>query len=269
MIRSFLLSSGSLKVLHRGNMNRFLCVVLGLSLTSVVLHSAMQERELTVSVVIPCVPKHAPHLLNLLGHYARQTELPQEVIISLSRVDLIPKNLTDTLEKQNWPFKLVLIRNIQKTSAGKNRNLGAQAATGDILMFQDADDIPHPQRVEIVKYFFSNYDIYHLMHFYVVPKRIANNGEVPEECVRYKKNEISFRIGAHYQESTEHYPFHNGQPCVLRKIAAKIMWPDQYTVAEDVAYSRYIYAHFRDKTIIVEAPLIVYRNQLTSGWPSL
>jgi glycosyltransferase involved in cell wall biosynthesis len=255
--------------LHGENMKRFLRMASLLGLMIVVFQNTVYARELTVSVIIPCVPKHAPYLFNLLSHYARQTEVPQEVIISISQIDLISKMLIDAITSTDWPFKLIIIRNARKTSAGKNRNLGAEAAQGDILMFQDADDIPHPQRVEIIRYFFGMYDIYHLMHFYVVPKRMVNNGEVPEECMSYQKSRISFRVGARYQESSEHYPFHNGQPCVLRSMASKIMWPDQYTVAEDVAYSRSIYNRFPDKTIIIEVPLVVYRNQLTSGWPSL
>lgn len=244
-------------------------IVVVLNLTVILFQGTTYARELTVSVIIPCVPKHVPHLLNLLGHYARQTEVPQEVVISFSRMDLIPKTLVDQLANKDWPFRLVLIRNTQKTSAGKNRNLGVQAAKGDILMFQDADDIPHPQRIEIVKYFFSTYDIYHLMHFFVGTKKVENKGEIPEECTCYQKDKIAFKVSACYEESSEHFPIHNGQPCVLRKIASQVMWPDQYTMGEDVAYNKAIYSKFPGKTMVIKVPLIVYRVQLTSGWPSL
>lgn len=235
-----------------------------LSLSCVLLHT-LYTREMTVSVVIPCVPQHVPHLFNLLSHYARQTEVPQEVIISLSRIGSVPQDLINKLTDTKWPFKLVLIRNTQRTSAGKNRNLGAQAAQSDIIMFQDADDIPHPQRVEIVKYFFSKYDIYHLMHSFIIPEVMTNNGEIPKEFTFYEKQEISFKNHVAY-ETTLSFPFTNGEPCMLRELASKMQWPDQYDIGEDSAYTRAIYGRFPNNIMLIKVPLILYRKKLSSGW---
>ena len=42
-----------------------------------------------ISIIIPCVYKHACYLQNLLEHYKNQTLLPDEIIISLSESDKI------------------------------------------------------------------------------------------------------------------------------------------------------------------------------------
>ena len=228
---------------------------------------SVDAKQLSVSVVIPCVPKHAPYLFNLLSYYAKQTEVPHEVIISLSQYGAIDAGLLDTLTNAEWPFKLILIRNAERTSAGKNRNLGSDAASGDILMFQDADDIPHPQRVEIVKYFFEKYDICHLMHFYVSAKSILHDAKPPHEFIWYDKTKIVTRVHARYEESSPHLPFHNGQPCILRSLSKLIKWPDQWSVGEDVMYSQNVYRAFPAQTMIVTAHLVLYRCELSSGWP--
>lgn len=38
------------------------------------------------------------------------------------------------------------------------------SSEGEILITQDADDIPHPQKIEATEYFFSHYDVDHLIH---------------------------------------------------------------------------------------------------------
>lgn len=223
-------------------------------------------KEFSVSVIIPCVPKHAPYLFSLLSYYATQTKIPEEVIISLSEVDSVGEGLLNRIVDYVWPFKVIMIRNKERTSAGKNRNLGSDAAREDILMFQDADDIPHPQRVEIVKYFFEHYDIYHLMHFYVPAKKITHDGNIPDEFVWYDKTKIVRRSHVAYEETSSDFPFHNGQPCILRSLSKKIRWPDQWSPGEDVVYSRNVYRMFLDKTMILNAHLVLYRCELTSGW---
>lgn len=235
------------------------------SCVAVVLLTSMLSAT-TVSVVIPCVPKHVKHLFNLISHYARQTKLPHEIIISLSEVDSIPAASLKQLTDHAWPFPVILIRNIQRTSVGKNRNLGTRRATGKLVLYQDADDIPHPQRVEIVTYFFENYDICHLMHFYVLPKNIEDDA-VARDFVSYVVEDILFKRNLPYRESDCHgYPFHNGQPCILREIAVKNPWPEYFRPGEDTEYNRNFYQQFPHETIIVEAGLVAYRYQFGSEW---
>src|SRR3990167_5690905 len=68
-------------------------------------------------------------------------------------------------------FKTKILCFQGKQSAGKNRNIACSHAEGDILIAQDADDIPHPQRIEIIKYVFENYATEHLLHSYFVGEK--------------------------------------------------------------------------------------------------
>src|SRR6185295_8415761 len=51
-------------------------------------------------------------------------------------------------------------------TAGPSRQLGSDNSTGEVLIYQDADDLPHSKRVQIINHLFENNDILHLNHSY-------------------------------------------------------------------------------------------------------
>jgi len=93
-----------------------------------------------------------------------QTVLPDEVVISLSEIDKLNPALIKKFENKKYPFPVKLIKHRELLWAGPNRNSACEHAIGDIFICQDADDLPHPQRIEIIKYFFENFDVNHLIH---------------------------------------------------------------------------------------------------------
>ena len=119
---------------------------------------------LSTTVIIPCHHLHAQFLHDVLLSYTYQTVLPDEIVISLSETDKIPKILIESITKESWPFKTVLLLSEAPQTEGQNRNNAGQHASGQILICHDADDFPSPQRIEIIRYFFENYDIVHLLH---------------------------------------------------------------------------------------------------------
>ena len=51
----------------------------------------------TVSIIVPCHPKHAQHIESLLRVYEQQTVLPDEVVVSFSNagsVDNVIQNIS-------------------------------------------------------------------------------------------------------------------------------------------------------------------------------
>ena len=99
--------------------------------------------------IITVVPSHLDFLETCIKDASDQTQSFDEVLViasgfakrELSRVSSIVAG-----------FKLENMRVIpqKRASAGKNRNLGAREATGDILFFLDVDDRYHPQRNELI-----------------------------------------------------------------------------------------------------------------------
>ena len=124
--------------------------------------------EITLSVVIPAL-NEADNIADLLVALAQQTRLPDEIIVADAG------SIDDTTEiAKQYGAKIV--------SGGLpavGRNAGAAAATGDVILFLDADVLPAPQFVEAILSEFiqqeldtatclmqaiSDRQLYHLLH---------------------------------------------------------------------------------------------------------
>jgi len=218
-------------------------------------------ESLTVSVIVPCSGYHFKHLYPLLQFYQYQTCLPDEIVIALSSVEELNGWEIDALENFSWPFRVKIYRSIGKVSAGLNRNLGSEISTGDIFIYQDADDVPHPQRVELVKHVFENYYVDHLMHNFVYCEQA--------EPISYDKKLVSVTSFDTYDEIERSPEFfghiHNGNVCCTRRVYAAIQWEDVRSLEYDldVQFNRAVYQKFSN-TALLPSPLVVYRRELST-----
>lgn len=101
-----------------------------------------------VSAVIPCY-NCSETIEKAVDSIAKQTLIPQEVILvnddsSDQTIDIL-QNLQNTYGKE-WIKIIDLKKNV---GPGQARNLGWELAAQDYLAFLDADDIWHPQKLEI------------------------------------------------------------------------------------------------------------------------
>ena len=111
-----------------------------------------------ISLVIPSTPNHFRYLDCILKHYENGTEKPNEVIISVSEGNIInPQFVEELKSKYNDSFKrLEIVLNNRQVMEGPNRGIGTEHSTCEYITYHDSDDIPHPQRIEIIKHFFKN-----------------------------------------------------------------------------------------------------------------
>ena len=133
------------------------------------------------SVVIPATSGNFGYLNCILRHYEDGSVRPDEVVISISNANLLNEEDIDELEnKFSNSFELKIIRHNKTMIQGPNRDAVTTEATGDIIISNDADDIPHPQRVEIIRNTFLKNDIVHLNHAYQTNQDFIfiNEGEV-------------------------------------------------------------------------------------------
>jgi len=229
------------------------------------------NKELSVSVVIPCVPQHVSHLHSLVVAYAQQTVRPLEVIIALSEAHKVCPNALRCIDGPDiqWPFKVTIARSNKAMLAGANRNHGVAHAQGDIIMFQDADDIPHHQRVEIAKYLFESYNIVHLLHLQVppTPDWCSLGAQAPQGFIPYKKETIIPRAfdTTWYDKVEQILITANGQSCVLRSACAALPWSEEIPVHEDIEFNLRAIRCFPNQTFIVDAYLLWYRKQLSAA----
>ena len=214
--------------------------------------------QLTTSLIIPCCPEHAQHLHELLKVYEHQTELPDEVVIALSSSAEVDNTMLEKLTNEPWSFPVTLLLSEKKLFAGENRNRASHAASGNLLVFQDADDLPHPQRIEIIKYFFKKYPILHLMHTWTDLESLSNT--TFESYTDFDK--IPFFYPKSYLEAWNQGDYTNGNVAILKEVLQTVSWPDDPR-GQDIMFNRTVYEHFNNR-IAIGIPLLLYRPLLSS-----
>ena len=227
--------------------------VMMIAVTLSALHGA--TNDLKTSIIVPCIAQHAHHLYNLVNSYQNQTELPDEMVISLSSCDeVVQTDVVEMVREESWGFQVKLLATKEKLFAGENRNRACEHATGTLLICQDADDIPHPQRVEIITYFFKNYRIDHLIHQFV-PWRCVP-GENP--FIQYNDlSSLAFFYPQMFQEICDIGTFTNGNSAMMREVFDAIKW-SACPRGQDVIFNKAVYARF-SHCIAIPIPLLGYR----------
>src|SRR5579872_1475277 len=219
-------------------------------------HSS-QQRTVKTSLIIPCYYGHAKFLHKLLEIYEQQTVLPDEVVIALSEINKIEPSLIESLQNKKWSFPVTVVASEKKMNPGENRNNACSHASGDIFICQDADDIPHPQRIEIIKYFFENFEIDHLLHQFIF--------EHDQLEFVMDKTLIGHIFPSHINEAWQVDKvgyITAGNPSMRRTVFQKIKWGNG-RAGEDVLFNSDVYDHF-DKRIVIKFPLYIYRYKLSS-----
>jgi hypothetical protein len=209
-----------------------------------------KPRHLRTSIIIPCHYKHAEHLNEALEKYAAQTAIPDEVVVSLSEAQLVPDKLKDDLQNKKWPFKFVLLQHNVPVSEGGNRNKACKASTGDILICSDADDLPHWQRVEIIKYFFENYPIDFLIHTFTFDA---------STWTWIDPTKIEHTVPNYVNEGGPHA---NGAVAISRKLSNLMKWNAEFRKCVDADFNGSVYWTYPSR-MLIKQPIYLYRNYLS------
>lgn len=214
-----------------------------------------KSRRLKVSVIVPCAAQHVLRLPELMEAMRRQTRLPDEVVIAVSGCAL------GAIPRLDAGTDLKIVHNAERITAGGNRNRAVVSARGDVVVFQDADDLPHLQRVEIIVALFERYEIDHLMHFFYYLKEEPSRFSIEQAaaCSTYRTDfmkAVPYRTGLVKCVT-------NGNVAVMREIAKVVQWPDRSRKGEDVDFNSAVYARTK-RTAVTELPLITYRRNFSS-----
>ena len=213
----------------------------------------------TTSVIVPCYHKHAMYIKELLTAYEKQTVLPDEIVISVSQVQKIPNNILDELQQGSWLFSVTILSSKKQLFAGQNRNIAGTHAKGDILICQDADDLPHSQRVEIIKYFFEQYNPDFLMHQYRLSHEIDIEIFMTES---YELDKIEYINPRDYNQTWKIGWITNGNIALTREVFAKSKWPADRG-RQDVKFNKQLFRQYKDR-LVIKAPIYLYRRNLSS-----
>lgn len=241
------------RLLYRPLLGLLFCLMFSSKLIS--LDPNPLVNSLKTSIIVPCHYLHFYLIPDLLTHYENQTVLPDEIIISLSESHRVKEGLIAAVEDKKYPFQLKIVKSQEVLYGGQNRNIACEHSSGDILICQDADDIPHPQRVELIKGLFEKYQIEHLMHCFILSDKLF------QYC--YPEKAASLSVYSSDPNQACYYPsIHNGNIALLRTVFMKVKWPVHERVGEDIEFNTSVYKDFK-KTVILPIPLLLYRNDLS------
>lgn len=103
------------------------------------------------SIVIPVIPRHFHYLKKLLGELMEEDEYIGEIHVCASSVDQTSlSKLRGIIAKSSFSEKTKIHSCSVIKTAGENRNYGWDRANFEIVVFLDADDVYHPNRLEFV-----------------------------------------------------------------------------------------------------------------------
>lgn len=234
--------------------------------------------EIKITMIIPCVHTHIKYLSSLLESIENQTLIPDEVVISASQLSPIDKEELERLEEQSWPFDLEILTTTFRRFAGENRNIAIKNSTGDLIICQDADDYPHPERVEIIKDVFekTNFDL--LVHSFAIkkknPDKYGNNDEYISEytgfsfvdknyCVSPLVKIMAPNPGKFFQSSELiAIGVHCGNCVFSRRVFNDIQYSSKRS-GQDVEFVRKVMNRYKNK-ILLELPLVFYVRSRSS-----
>lgn len=220
-------------------------------------------RIKTLSLCIPCIPKHVKYLKELSKNINKQSVFPDEVVIAISNSN---KSVENQIRKifQNLRTKLVITGVSKKALAGENRNRAAKFATSDILSFMDADDLMHKQRTEILKYHFNKSNAIAIFHKF---KRGDVLGKINVKNIKLDSNTL---IKAHRDKSTDYLKVNgitHGHVSCLRIVFNKIKQETRNPRGgEDSKFARDLMDNFNQKRIyLINENLSNYRQHFSSA----
>jgi len=183
-----------------------------------------------IGVAIPSYVGHIEHLFKLLDSIQNQTHLPDKVVVSCSSTKNTDFDLyVEKIKQFTFLLEIVIIE--EKKNAAQNRNIAASKLTGvDYITFIDADDVMHPQRIEILLQVFKEDDCDIILHNYFLNVNFENNLFKKIEC-----NEIILRINSlrqHWSGCIEHINYfdesiHHSQVSVKKSIFDIIQFPEE------------------------------------------
>ncbi len=219
------------------------------------------------SVLIPCMPGHFIYLHRVIYEYLSGTKTPHEIVVVLSDCTKVPLPYRKIFKEDFGDFvRLLSVVGLKWTGAACK--YGEKFCSGDIIMIQAADDLPHPRRVEVVEKYFETHDIVALNHSYYGKDHMNYYGmEALENKFDYDNIKVvqpwelyehHFEKGFIHDVYGQNCGFHvaAGTICYRKDIVGKFTWSNKKHGQDTITCKRILH-HFK-KSIVIDAPLYYY-----------
>lgn len=111
-------------------------------------------------LVIPCAYWHFNNLPRILEGFNHKHLLNKIIIV----VNSIEYNSIDESILDKYKDKLILRKKKKKKSPGQSKAFAMKYTKSKYIVFHDADDDPHPDKLLILKHFFEKTNCDHILH---------------------------------------------------------------------------------------------------------
>ncbi len=224
-----------------------------------------------ISLFIPTIPNHIKFLDEILFTYLnKSTVIPEEIVVSVSNYTAIPPDILSPIIEKYQNVKFILHNKVML--AGPNRQVSKDFCNGDIIVYHDSDDLPHIQRLEIIKHFFDNHNILHLNHSY------DNKTEYNENLIDMSKiNFITSEVFNDYffpnnilEECTrivngygyDNFPSHGGAIAIKKEVLNYVKWKDRDELNYSPGWDNYDYKGAEDYEFNMETTFLLKQSMM-------
>jgi glycosyltransferase involved in cell wall biosynthesis len=226
-----------------------------------------------IGVAIPSYIGHIDSMFKLLDSIQNQTVIPDKVVISCSstRKSDFEFKLQSYFEKiKQYKFFFQIITSEEKKCAAQNRNIAAfKLSDMDYITFIDADDLMHPQRIEILLKVFQDKDSDIILHNY-------HNSEILDSITKkIESHEINISsnslkqcysgcISHKYCHDTNH-KIHHGHVSIKQYIFNQVQFPEEpeFYTKEDCVFCYRVFSLENIKHSYVANELSYYKPSNT------
>lgn len=219
-------------------------------------------------MAMPTYINHWDKTVNLISYLNNSTSiLPDCISISCSSATKEIIEQSENIAK-NSKIELIFSFSLDIQGAWFNRNVASSKLKTDIISFFDGDDIPHPQRTEILKACFEdNNDINAIVHDYYYQEGyldLSVFNQIKLQDVNLEKNIIKdvnenclhpVFNGVFFSSPVFHKPYHNAHVSIKKNILEKVKYKDlpyveDNTFNSDIIRSGYKISYISNKLSI-------------------
>jgi len=158
-------------------------------------------------------------LPELLSSVKNQTIQPDEIVV-------VGNNLKEIKTDSN----VITYAEPTRRSVSFSRNKAAELATGDILIYHDVDDVPHPQKIELIKSAFDNQEVDAFVHGFMIGSMFPfKYSELKMEKI------VSLKHPKPYLNASQDDLSH-GHLSIKKEILSDIKYDEEITWGEDADF---------------------------------
>jgi glycosyltransferase involved in cell wall biosynthesis len=205
-----------------------------------------------IGVAVPCFIKHISRCYELLDSINTQTRLPDQVVVSCS------SSKPEDFIKKEYKFQLTILTTEERKNASQNRNIAASNLDTDIITFFDADDIMHPQRLEVIEYVFQD-SIDVMLHSFFVDTECSTEFPIITN-INPIKSVLSIAPSCCITWNSSAMRIHHGQVTITRDVFEKVKFPEEphFETWEDCVFCVRVFQLPNIQSAYIQHPLSKY-----------